>query len=142
MIARQDNVNIRIMQSENLLHWDNSEVILKPEFPWQIGKLGNCGSPVEIDEGWLLLIHGVGPLRKYVMGACLLDKKNPAIVLKQTKEPILSAKGDDREGYVPNVVYSCGGLSFNNILYIPFAISDLSSGMASVKIDDLLSSMA
>jgi predicted GH43/DUF377 family glycosyl hydrolase len=142
MISRQDNVNIRIMQSDNLFHWDDSEIILKPEFPWQIGKLGNCGSPVEVDEGWLLLIHGVGPLRKYVIGACLLDKNNPAIVLKQTKEPILSAKGDDREGYVPNVVYSCGGLNYNDILYIPFAISDLSSGMASVKIDDLLSSMA
>jgi predicted GH43/DUF377 family glycosyl hydrolase len=141
MISRQDGENIRIMFSDDLICWENSEIIQTPEFPWQYGKLGNCGSPIELDEGWLLLIHGVGPIRKYVMGAYLLDKNNPTVVLKRTKEPILVANGIEREGYVPNVVYSCGGICHKDRIYIPFGISDLSSGMVSVTVADLLNSM-
>jgi predicted GH43/DUF377 family glycosyl hydrolase len=141
MISRQDGENIRIMYSDDILHWEHSEILQAPEFPWQFGKLGNCGSPIELDEGWLLLVHGVGPIRKYVIGAYLLDKSNPAIVLKRTIDPYLFATDEEREGYVPNVVYSCGGICHQGKIYIPFAISDMSSGMVSVSVEDLLNSM-
>jgi len=141
MISRQDGENLRIMYSDDLLCWENSKILQTPEFPWQFAKLGNCGSPIEVDEGWVLLVHGVGPVRKYVMGAYLLDKDNPERIIARTKDFILSAEGKDREGYVPNVVYSCGGICDNNILYIPFAISDISSGIVTVNVKKLIESM-
>jgi len=141
MISRQDGENLRIMYSDDLLCWENSKILQTPEFPWQFAKLGNCGSPIEVDEGWVLLVHGVGPVRKYVMGAYLLDKDNPERIIARTKDFILSAEGKDREGYVPNVVYSCGGICHNNILYIPFAISDISSGIVTVNVKELIESM-
>ena len=141
MISRQDNENIRIMYSDNLLCWENSTILQTPEFPWQFGKMGNCGSPIEVDEGWILLVHGVGPLRKYVMGAYLLDKANPEKIIARTKNYMLSARGKEREGYVPNVVYSCGGICNKGILYIPFALSDISSGVVTVKVKELIGSM-
>ncbi len=141
MISRQDGENIRIMYSDDLLFWENSKVLQAPEFPWQFGKLGNCGSPIEVEEGWILLVHGVGPLRKYVMGAYLLDKINPEKIIARTKNYVLSAKGKEREGYVPNVVYSCGGICSNDILYIPFAISDISSGIVTINVKELIDSM-
>jgi len=141
MISRQDGENMRIMFSEDILTWDSSKIIQEPELPWQFAKLGNCGSPIELDEGWLLLVHGVGPLRKYVMGAYLLDKDDPVKILKRTIQPILQAVGDEREGYVPNVVYSCGGICHNNTIFIPFAISDLASSVVSVHVNDILDMM-
>lgn len=141
MISRQDGNNIRIMFSDDILTWEDSQIIQEPEFLWQFGKLGNCGSPIELNEGWLLLVHGVGPIRKYVMGAYLLDKENPSKILKRTKMPMLQAEGNEREGYVPNVVYSCGGIYHNDTIFIPFAISDFASGAVSVPVKDLLKMM-
>lgn len=141
MISRQDGDNIRIMYSDDILTWESSQILQTPEFPWQFAKLGNCGSPIELEEGWLLLVHGVGPVRKYVMGAYLLDKNNPQKILKRTRQPILQATGAEREGYVPNVVYSCGGICHNDTLFLPFAISDLASGVVSVAVKDLLNKM-
>lgn len=142
MISRQDGENLRIMYSDDMLCWENSKILQTPELPWQFGKLGNCGSPIEIDEGWLLMVHGVGPVRKYVMGAYLLDKKNPEKIIARTKKYMLSATDDEREGYVPNVVYSCGSICHNGILYIPFAISDISSGIVTTSVQELLGSMS
>ncbi len=141
MISRQDGENLRIMYSDDLLHWSETAMLQAPEFPWQLGKIGNCGSPIEVDEGWILWIHGVGPLRKYVIGACLLDKENPHTIIKRTPGYVLSATGGEREGYVPNVVYSCGGIRHEDTLYLPYAISDISSGMVSVKVRELLDLM-
>lgn len=141
MISRQDGENIRIMFSDDLIHWDKSEVLQVPVYPWQFAKIGNCGSPIETDKGWLLLTHGVGAIRKYTMGALLLDKQNPRKVLAQTKVPILSAKDKEREGYVPNVVYSCGGIQIGKKLFIPFAVSDISSSVVSVEVEELISMM-
>jgi len=141
MISRQDGDNIRLMYSGDILTWESSKIIQTPEFAWQFAKIGNCGSPIELDEGWLLLVHGVGPVRKYVMGAYLLDKNDPAIILKRTKKPMLQATGGEREGYVPNVVYSCGGICHNSNLFLPFAISDFASGVVTVPVKDLLKMM-
>jgi predicted GH43/DUF377 family glycosyl hydrolase len=141
MISRQGGEDIRIMFSDDICSWESSELLLRPQFPWQFGKLGNCGSPIETDNGWLVLTHGVGPIRKYMIGAILLDKNDPRKVIGQTKEAILSAKNEEREGYVPNVVYSCGGLLVNKQLFIPFAVSDISSSVVSVDVDVLINSM-
>ena len=141
MISRQDGENIRIMYSEDILTWQSSQIIQMPELPWQLAKLGNCGSPIEINDGWLLLVHGVGPVRKYVIGAYLLDKKDPTKILKRTKKPMLQAQDDEREGYVPNVVYSCGGICHNDTVFIPFALSDYASSVVSIAVNDILNMM-
>ena len=141
MISRQDGENIRIMFSKDILYWESSEIIQEPEFPWQFGKLGNCGSPIELDEGWLLLTHGVGSLRKYVIGACLLDLNDPSKVIAKLKEPLLSPNKDEREGYVPNVVYSCGGILHNRQIILPYAMSDSVSGFVTVDVAALVSRM-
>jgi len=141
MISRQDGENIRIMYSDDILTWQSSQIIQVPELPWQLAKLGNCGSPIEINDGWLLLVHGVGPVRKYVIGAYLLDKKDPTKILKRTKKPMLQAQDDEREGYVPNVVYSCGGICHNDTVFIPFALSDYASSVVSIAVNDILNMM-
>ena len=108
-IGRQDGENLFLLQSDSLTHWDEGAMLLRPEFPWELVQIGNCGAPIELDEGWLLLTHGVGAMRKYSIGAVLLDKDNPGKVIGRTREPILAAADQDREGYVPNVVYTCKG---------------------------------
>src|SRR3546814_12212070 len=110
MIGRQDGENLFLITSDQLTHWDEGTLLLKPEYPWELVQIGNCGPPIELDEGWLLLTHGVGAMRKYSIGAVLLDKNDPSKVIGRTREPILAAADADREGYVPNVVYSCGAL--------------------------------
>ena len=137
MISRQDGENLRLMYSDDILRY----IIQTPEFPWQLSKIGNCGSPIELEEGWLLLIHGVGPLRKYVIGAYLLDLDNPSKILKRTFQPMLEAKDHEREGYVPNVVYSCGGICQYGRIFIPFAMSDYATGIATVEVNELLNMM-
>ena len=138
MISRQDNENIYIMFSEQIHFWYSKKIILKPTFPWEFVQLGNCGSPIETKAGWLVLSHGVGPMRKYVMGAFLLDLDDPTKVIGRLKEPLLSPNEDEREGYVPNVVYSCGALIHKNELIIPYAMSDYASTFAIVNLDELL----
>ncbi len=110
MIARQDNENLYLIYSDDLHEWDGGQAILKPQFPWEFVQIGNCGSPIELDEGWLLLTHGVGPVRKYSIGAALLDKNDPSRVLARASEPLLHPEPSEREGYVPNVVYTCGAI--------------------------------
>jgi len=115
--------------------------MLKPEFPWEFVQIGNCGSPIELDEGWLLLTHGVGPVRKYSIGAALLDKADPSKVLARSHEPLLRPEPSEREGYVPNVVYTCGAMRHNDQIILPYAVSDTFSNFATINISALLNAM-
>jgi predicted GH43/DUF377 family glycosyl hydrolase len=141
MLSRQDNENIFLMFSDHLHFWAANEILLKPNFPWESIQIGNCGSPVETDAGWLVLSHGVGPMRKYAIGAFLLDLDDPSRVIGRLKEPLLAPNEDEREGYVPNVVYSCGGQIHRGELIIPYGVSDCASSFASVNLNDLLSEL-
>ena len=109
MIGRQDGENLFLLNSDRLTHWEGGQPILEPHYPWELVQIGNCGPPIELDEGWLLLTHGVGAMRKYSIGAVLLDKNDPSKVIGRTREPTVRAN-QDREGYVPNVVYTCGAM--------------------------------
>ena len=141
MIARQDNENLYLIYSEDLYTWDGGQAILKPEFPWEFVQIGNCGSPIELDEGWLLLTHGVGPVRKYSIGAALLDKRDPSKVLARSREPLLRPEPSEREGYVPNVVYTCGALRHHDRIVLPYAVSDTFASFATITISTLLNAM-
>jgi predicted GH43/DUF377 family glycosyl hydrolase len=141
MIARQDNENLYLIYSDDLYCWNGGEAILKPQFPWEFVQIGNCGSPIELDEGWLLLTHGVGPVRRYSIGAVLLDKANPARVLARSREPLVRPEPSNREGYVPNVVYTCGGMRSNQRIVLPYAVSDTFCSMATMQIAALIESL-
>lgn len=141
MIGRQDNENLYLIYSDNLYSWEGGVAILKPQFPWEFVQIGNCGSPIELDEGWLLLTHGVGPIRKYSIGAVLLDKRDPSKVLTRSREPLVRPEPSEREGYVPNVVYTCGAMRHNDLIVLPYAVSDTFSNFATIKIATLLQSM-
>jgi predicted GH43/DUF377 family glycosyl hydrolase len=142
MIARQDNENLYLIYSSDLYRWDGGQAILKPQFPWEFVQIGNCGSPIELDEGWLLLTHGVGPVRKYSIGAALLDKNDPTKVLARSVEPLLHPEPSEREGYVPNVVYTCGAMRHNNQIILPYAVSDTYSNFATIEIGALMKAMS
>ncbi len=139
VIGRQNGESLFYLTSDNLLHWDEGEPLIGPVYPWELVQIGNCGAPIEIDEGWLLLTHGVGAVRKYSIGAVLLDKADPRKVLGRTTQPILSPSDEDREGYVPNVVYTCGALAHGRRLFMPFGVADSSVAFSFVDIDQLLS---
>jgi predicted GH43/DUF377 family glycosyl hydrolase len=141
MLSRQDNENIYVMQSDLLYFWYQKDLIAKPTFPWEYVQLGNCGSPIETDAGWLVLTHGVGPMRKYSMGAFLLDLNDPTKVIGRLERPLLEADANEREGYVPNVVYSCGAVLHGGDLIIPYAMSDYASTFATVRLADVLGEM-
>lgn len=141
MIGRQDNENLYLIYSDDLYFWNGGVAILKPKFPWEFVQIGNCGSPIELDEGWLLLIHGVGPVRKYSIGAVLLDKKDPSKVLARSKEPFVRPEPSEREGYVPNVVYTCGAMCHANQIILPYAVSDTFTNFATIGVASLLQSM-
>jgi predicted GH43/DUF377 family glycosyl hydrolase len=141
MIARQDNENLYLIYSDDLYSWSGGTAIVKPKFPWEFVQIGNCGSPVELDEGWLLLTHGVGPVRKYSIGAVLLDKNDPSKILARSREPLVRPEPSEREGYVPNVVYTCGALRHNDQIVLPYAVSDTFSNFATLKIAALLRAM-
>ncbi len=141
VIGRQNGESLFYLTSEDLLHWEDGDPLIGPLYPWELVQIGNCGSPIEIDEGWLLLTHGVGPVRKYSIGAVLLDKANPRKVIGRTSNPILSPSDEDREGYVPNVVYTCGALALGRRLFMPFAVADSSVSFSWVNIDELLALM-
>lgn len=141
MLGRQDFENIYIMFSDHLHFWHTTQLVLKPAFPWEFIQLGNCGSPIETDAGWLVLSHGVGPMRKYCIGAFLLDRDDPAKVIGRLREPLLKPNENEREGYVPNVVYSCGSLLHGRQLAIPYAMSDYATTFASLSLDEVLSAM-
>ena len=142
MISRIDGENMYLMKSDSIDFWDKAFLFQRPKYPWEFFQVGNCGSPLETSEGWLLLTHGVGPMRTYCIGALLLNLKNPLKIIARLADPILIPLPSEREGYVPNVVYSCGGLIHNNELVLPFATSDSSCGVATVKMDELMKAFA
>ena len=142
MLSRQDNENIYLMFSDNVHFWHEHKVLLKPTFPWELVQLGNCGSPIETDAGWLVLSHGVGPLRKYCIGAFLLDRDDPAKVIGRLREPLLKPNENEREGYVPNVVYTCGAMVHNGELVIPYGLADYATGFAKVELGEVLRGMS
>jgi predicted GH43/DUF377 family glycosyl hydrolase len=141
MLSRQDNENIYLMFSDNVHFWNECSVLLKPAFPWELVQLGNCGSPIETDAGWLVLSHGVGPMRQYSIGAFLLDRDDPAKVIGRLREPLLKPNQKEREGYVPNVVYTCGALVHNGELIIPYGLADHATGFATVALAEVLAAM-
>ena len=142
MIGRQDNENLYLIYSDDLYTWDGGHAILQPEYPWEFVQIGNCGSPVELDDCWLLLTHGVGPVRKYSIGAVLLDKKDPSKVLARSREPLVRPEPTEREGYVPNVVYTCGVMRHADQIILPYAVSDTFSNFATIKIAALMQAVA
>ena len=141
MLSRQDNENIYLMFSDNVHFWNEYKVLLEPAYPWELIQLGNCGSPIETDAGWLVLSHGVGPMRKYCIGAFLLDLADPSQVIGRLREPLLKPNESEREGYVPNVVYTCGALVHNGVLIIPYGLADHATGFATVPLDEVLAAM-
>jgi predicted GH43/DUF377 family glycosyl hydrolase len=141
MLSRQDNENIYLMFSDNVHFWNERCLLLKPAFPWELVQLGNCGSPIETDAGWLVLSHGVGPMRQYSIGAFLLDREDPAKVIGRLREPLLKPNQNEREGYVPNVVYSCGALVYGGELIIPYGLADHATGFATVPLSEVLAAM-
>lgn len=141
MLSRQDEENLFIMFSENPHLWSDPQVLLRPAETWESVKIGNCGSPIETEAGWLVFTHGVGPMRKYCIGAALLNLHDPTRVIGRLREPLLVPQGNEREGYVPNVVYSCGSLLHGREVILPYAMSDKVSVIASVALDDLLDAL-
>ncbi|MCK5232043.1 MAG: glycosidase, partial [Desulfobulbaceae bacterium] len=122
----------------NIHFWQEAELLQKPKYTWEFIQIGNCGSPIETEAGWILLTHGVGSMRKYCIGASLLDLEDPAKVIGRLSEPLLSPAEEEREGYVPNVLYTCGAIIHNDELIVPYSMSDTSSGIAVVSVQDLL----
>ena len=142
MVGRQDGKNLFLLQSDRLDRWDDDGCLLmEPKYPWEFIQIGNCGSPIRTEAGWLLFTHGVGAMRKYALGCALLDLENPSQVIGRTREPVLTAVDADRSGYVPNVVYTCGVLKVADRLLIPYGISDSAVGFAGTSIADLLALM-
>ncbi len=141
MLGRQDYENIYVMFSDHLHFWHTTQLVLKPTFPWEFIQLGNCGSPIETEAGWLVLSHGVGPMRKYCIGAFLLDRDDPTKVIGRLREPLVKPTENEREGYVPNVVYSCGSLLHGRQLIIPYAMSDYATTFATLSLDEVLAAM-
>ncbi|MBB5634966.1 putative GH43/DUF377 family glycosyl hydrolase [Pedobacter cryoconitis] len=138
MLSRIDGWNNYLMYSDRLTVWDHPVMIQQPKFPWEFCQIGNCGSPIETKAGWLILTHGVGPMRKYCIGATLLDLDDPSKVIGRLPEPLVMPNNDEREGYVPNVLYSCGSIIHNGELIIPYGLSDYCASFASVNVDLLL----
>jgi predicted GH43/DUF377 family glycosyl hydrolase len=141
MISRQDGENIFVMQSDDLHFWHTRQTLMRPTYAWEFMQIGNCGSPIETEAGWLVLSHGVGPMRKYSIGAFLLDLHDPTRVIGRLPHPLLSPDETEREGYVPNVVYSCGALVHNGTLILPYAMSDSASSFATIPLADVLAAM-
>ncbi len=142
MLGRQDGEHLFLMYSDMLYFWHTSERIIKPTNPWEFVQMGNCGSPIETDAGWLVLTHGVGPMRKYCIGAMLLDLDDPSKIIARLHDPLITPNEVEREGYVPNVVYSCGAITYEKHLIIPYAMSDYATTFATIEIAELLSVMS
>ncbi|MBN1561115.1 glycoside hydrolase family 130 protein, partial [candidate division KSB1 bacterium] len=138
MLSRQDNENNYIMFSDDLYTWNSKQLLLSPQYGWECIQVGNCGAPIETDAGWLVLSHGVGAMRQYSISALLLDIEHPARVIGRLKKPLICPNEQEREGYVPNVVYSCGGIVYENALILPYAMSDYASTIAIVNLEELL----
>ncbi len=141
MLSRQDGENVYLMESDMLHFWHAKRLILRPTHPWEYVQIGNCGSPIETERGWLVLTHGVGPMRKYSIGAVLLDRDDPAKVIGRLSCPLLTPNENERVGYVPNVVYSCGSLVHEGLLIIPYSMSDYATTFATVRLTDVLAAI-
>lgn len=142
MLGRQDGKNLYLLKSEDLETWDEEGTLLmEPRYPWEFIQIGNCGSPIRTEHGWIVFTHGVGAMRKYALGCALLDLDDPSKLIGRTREPVLTAVDADREGYVPNVIYTCGALRMGQKLLIPYGISDSAVGFASADIDHLVALM-
>ncbi len=141
MLGRQDSESLFLLRSDDLYTWEEGTPIMGPKYPWEFVQIGNCGSPLEIDEGWLVFTHGVGLVRGYAMGACLLDKEDPSRVLKRTRSPLIYPSAEQKGGYVPNVTYSCGALMQNRRVLLPYAVADEFTTFAVAEVDDLLAVM-
>lgn len=141
MLGREDNENIWFLTSADIHDWSGGAKAIEPRWPWEFVQIGNCGSPIEIDEGWLVVTHGVGAVRNYCIGACLLDRDDPSKLLARTKLPLLRSDMDEREGYVPNVAYSCGAMVHNPVLVLPYAIADSFTTFATIPLERLLAAM-
>jgi beta-1,2-mannobiose phosphorylase / 1,2-beta-oligomannan phosphorylase len=141
ILCRTDGINNYLAYSDNISIWRESRLIQKPKFSWELVQVGNCGSPIETEAGWLVITHGVGPMREYVLGASLYELNNPEIVIGRLKTPLLAANNEEREGYVPNVLYSCGSIIHNKNLIIPYAMSDYASTYATVDLNELLNEL-
>jgi len=141
MLGRFDSENIWLHLSDDLLTWEDGEPLIAPAYPWETVQMGNCGPPIELEQGWLVLTHGVGAIRNYSVGAALLDLDDPSRVLARTPAPILMSEAGERDGYVPNVVYSCGGLVHERTLLLPYGAADSFTAFATVDVDDLLAAM-
>ena len=141
MLSRQDGENNYIMFSDNLHFWNEGRLLQKPEQPWEFVQIGNCGSPIETDKGWLVITHGVGNMRQYSIGVILLDLDDPTKVIAKLEEPLMTANEEEREGYVPNVIYSCGSMLLDDNLIIPYAMSDVASRIAIVDVNELFNKM-
>ena len=142
MLARLDGETLQLSRSDDLHAWDDVATILGPAEPWEFLQIGNCGSPIELPEGWLVLTHGVGSMRRYCIGAVLLDLHDPTRVLARLRTPLLSPDEREREGYVPNVVYSCGGMAHAGNLILPYAMSDTATKFAVAPLRSLLAAMS
>jgi predicted GH43/DUF377 family glycosyl hydrolase len=142
MLGRQDGENLTLMMSDNIHFWNEARIIVRPKFSWELVQIGNCGSPIETEAGWLVLTHGVGPARKYSIGALILDRDDPSKVVGRLREPLLSPGAEEREGYVPNVVYTCGALVHGENLIVPYAVSDSATRFARVNLKALLAAMS
>jgi predicted GH43/DUF377 family glycosyl hydrolase len=141
MLGRQDAENIYVMFSDHLHFWHTMQLVVEPTFPWEFIQLGNCGSPIETEAGWLVISHGVGAMRKYCIGAFLLDLDDPTKVIGRLREPLITPNEKEREGYVPNVVYSCGSLVHGGELIIPYGMSDSATTFATIPLDEILAAM-
>ena len=142
MISRNDNENLFLMYSDNVHFWHEAVPIMEPLYPWEFVQIGNCGSPIETERGWLLLTHGVGPMRQYSIGAALLDREDPSRVLGRLKEPLIHWIDESRSGYVPNVVYSCGSMVHGDTVIIPYALSDQQTTVALVSLGSILDKLS
>ena len=138
MCSRIDGRKLFLMRSDNIHFWHSAQVLAEPKYPWEFRLMGNCGSPIETPAGWLLITHGVGPMRRYSIGAMLLDSRDPSTIIGRLKNPLITPDGHQREGYVPNVVYSCGSLIHGDSLILPYAVADTSVTIALVPMDALL----
>jgi predicted GH43/DUF377 family glycosyl hydrolase len=138
MLSRKDRENLHLATSDDVHFWNDVTELRRPLAPWQLVQIGNCGSPLETEAGWLVITHGVGPMRRYAIGAMLLDLQDPSRVIGELETPLLTADASEREGYVPNVVYSCGALVHGDQLVLPYGFSDWGIGVALVALPELL----
>jgi predicted GH43/DUF377 family glycosyl hydrolase len=142
MLSRHDGDSLFLTTSDTLHFWPDTRNIVEPLYPWEFTKMGNCGAPLETKAGWLVLTHGVGPMRKYCLGAFLLDRKDPSKVIARLRDPLMSPDASEREGYVPNVLYTCGALLHGQDLVLPYGMADRVTGFALVPLDEILAAMA